>query len=52
MQHLNLTRKELTAHMHHKHEEDVDAFDQILTEILTVSDVLATGIVKQFPDRF
>jgi len=52
MQHLNLTRNELTAHMHHKHQADVDAFDQILTEILTVSDVLATGIVKQFPDRF
>ena len=31
---------------------DVDAFDQIHTEILTVSDVLADGIVKQFPDRF
>jgi hypothetical protein len=27
-------------------------FDQILTEILTLSDVLADGIVKQFPDRF
>ena len=52
MQHLNLTRKELTAHMHHKHEEDVDSFDQILTEILTVADVLAMGIIKQFPDRF
>jgi phage terminase Nu1 subunit (DNA packaging protein) len=52
MQHLNLTRKELTAHMHKKREEDVEAFDQILTEILTVADVLATGIVKQFPDRF
>jgi hypothetical protein len=52
IQHLNLTRKELTAHMHHKREEDVEAFDQILTEILTVADVLATGIVKQFPEKF
>ena len=52
MQHLNLTRKELTAHMHHKREEDVEAFDQILTEILTVADVLATGIVKQYPEKF
>jgi hypothetical protein len=52
MQHLNLTRKEVTAHLHKKYHEDVEAFDQILTEILTVADVLATGIIKQFPDRF
>jgi hypothetical protein len=52
MQHLNLTRKEVTAHLHKKYQEDVESFDQILTEILTVADVLATGIVKQFPDRF
>jgi hypothetical protein len=52
MQHLNLTRRELTSHMGHEHEDDVEAMDLILTEILTVADVLATGIVKQFPDRF
>ena len=52
MQHLNLTRQELTAHMHKKRKQDVEAFDQILTEILTVADVLATGIVRQFPDKF
>jgi hypothetical protein len=52
MQHLNLTRKEVSAHIGKKREEDVEAFDQILTEILTVADVLATGILKQFPDRF
>jgi hypothetical protein len=33
-------------------DDDVAAFDQIFTEILTVSDVLADGIVKQFPDKF
>ena len=52
MQHLNLTRKEVVAHMGKKWDEDVEAFDQILTEILTVADVLATGVVKQFPDKF
>jgi phage terminase Nu1 subunit (DNA packaging protein) len=52
MQHLNLTRKEVSAHMNKKYQEDVEAFDQILTEILTVADVLATGIVKQFPEKF
>ena len=52
MQHLNLTRKEVVARLQQKHDEDIEAFDQILTEILTVSDVLAMGIVRQFPDRF
>ena len=52
MQHLNLTRKEVVAQLQKNDQDDVEAFDQILTEILTVADVLATGIVKQFPDKF
>ena len=28
------------------------AFDDIFTEILTMADALADGIVAQFPDRF
>ena len=51
-QHLNLTRNEVTARLHKKRADEVEAFDQILTEILTVSDTLASGIVKQFPDKF
>ena len=50
--HLKLTKDEAVARMEGKWEADVEAFDQILTEILTLSDVLADGIVKQFPDRF
>ena len=52
MQHLNLTKAEVVARLQSKWEDDVAAFDQIFTEILTVSDVLADGIVKQFPDKF
>src|SRR5215831_16519127 len=52
MQHLNLTRKEVVARLQKNHGDDIEAFDQILTEILTVADVLATGIGKQFPDKF
>lgn len=50
--HLKLTKDEAVARLEGKWEADVEAFDQILTEILTLSDVLADGIVKQFPDRF
>jgi hypothetical protein len=51
-QHLKLTKDEATARLQQQWEDDIEAFDQIFTEILTVSDVLSTGIVKQFPDRF
>ena len=50
--HLKLTKEEAVARLEGNWEADVEAFDQILTEILTLSDVLADGIVKQFPDRF
>lgn len=51
-QHLKLTKDEATARLQQRWEDDIEAFDQIFTEILTVSDVLSTGIVRQFPDRF
>ena len=51
-QHLKLTKDEATARLGQRWEDDIEAFDQILTEILTVSDALSAGIVKQFPDRF
>jgi hypothetical protein len=52
MQHLKLTKDEVVARLQSNWEADVAAFDQIFTEILTVSDVLADGIVKQFPEKF
>jgi hypothetical protein len=52
MQHLNLTKGEVVARLQSKWNDDVEAFDQIFTEILTVADVLADGVIKQFPERF
>ncbi|HKW69087.1 MAG TPA: glycosyltransferase [Candidatus Dormibacteraeota bacterium] len=52
MQHLNLTKSEVVARLHGDWEADVAAFDQIFTEILTVAEVLADGIVRQFPEKF
>ena len=52
IQHLNLTREEVTAHLKRRRAADVKAFDLIQTEILTVADVLSDGIIKQFPERF
>ena len=50
--HLNLTKKEVVARLTQKWDEDVQAFDDIFTEIMTVSDTLADGIHKQFPGKF
>jgi hypothetical protein len=50
--HLKLTKDEAVARLTGKWDDDVAAFDDIFTEIMTVSDTLADGIVKQFPDRF
>jgi hypothetical protein len=52
MQHLNLTKSEVVARLQGKWDDDVAAFDQIFTEILTVADVLADGVIRQFPERF
>jgi hypothetical protein len=52
MQHLDLTRNEVVARLKKHHHDDVEAFDQIYTEILTVADVLSDGLIKQFPERF
>src|SRR6266550_3364192 len=51
-QHLKLTKQELLARFEERWEDDVASFDDILTEILTVSDALADGLVAQFPERF
>lgn len=50
--HLKLTKDEAVARLTSAWDNDVAAFDDIFTEILTVSDTLADGIMKQFPDRF
>jgi hypothetical protein len=50
--HLTLTKNEAVARLTGKWDDDVAAFDDIFTEIMTVSDTLADGIVKQFPERF
>ena len=51
-QHLELTRGEVVARLTKDWTKDIAAFDDIMTELLTLSDALAAGIVKQFSDRF
>ncbi len=50
--HLSTTTDEVVARLTKNWEADVRAFDDVYAHILTMSDALADGIVKQFPDRF
>jgi hypothetical protein len=51
-QHLALTTEEVVARLESRWGADVAAYDRIHRHILHLSDVLADGLVKQFPNRF
>lgn len=50
--HLKLTTKEAVAHLEGHWKADIAAYDQVRSEIFMMSDTLASGIIKQFPQRF
>jgi hypothetical protein len=51
-QHLALTTKEAVARLQGNWIADVAAYDQVHGEILKMSNMLSSGIVRQFPNRF
>jgi len=50
--HLSTTTDEVKARLAGDWEGDVRAYDAVYDHILKMSDALADGIVKQFPDKF
>jgi hypothetical protein len=50
--HLALTTKEVVARLQGRWAADVAAYDEVHHHILHMSDLLADGLVKQFPNRF
>jgi len=50
--HLSTTTDEVVARLTKNWEQDVRAFDTVYHHILAMSDALADGIVKQFPNKF
>jgi hypothetical protein len=50
--HLDLTLQEATDHMQGHYDADVQDYDKIHNHILGLSDLLSSGIGKQFPGKF
>ena len=50
--HLRLTTNEAAAHLKGQWQASIAAYDQVRAEILMMADMLAEGIIEQFPARF
>ncbi|MDD1674923.1 MAG: hypothetical protein LUQ13_04680, partial [Methanomicrobiales archaeon] len=50
--HLATTKDELVARATMNWTADVTAYDRVYDHILTMSDALSDGIIKQYPDKF
>lgn len=51
-EHLALTKTEAVNMLTGKYAEGITVFDQIEKQALEMADVMTSGIIKQFPNKF
>jgi hypothetical protein len=51
-QHLDLTLKEAVDRLQGHFAADIADYDQVHLEILAMADMLSSGIIAQFPEKF
>jgi hypothetical protein len=52
IRHLDTTNEEVTARLNQNWTGDVTSYDKLHLEILKMAEMLSSGIVRQFPQRF
>jgi hypothetical protein len=50
--HLDLTLREAVNRLQGRYAQDIRDYDEIHEHILGLADLLSTGLIAQFPDRF
>jgi hypothetical protein len=51
-EHLSMTKDEAVYRLNKEYEKDIELYDEIEEQILSMADALSAGIVKQFPNKF
>jgi hypothetical protein len=51
-EHLDLTTSEVVAHLKGDWDADIAAYDKVHAAILRMADMLSSGIINQFPQKF
>lgn len=51
-EHLDLIKQQVTARLNKDWAADIKAYDVGETHMIDFSQIIANGIIKQFPDKF